>query len=148
MAADQLRDGVVLHAAPLGRRRAGRPVAEGGRRRGEQLPAHPGAVHVLDAPGRVECVRGEAPVERAAEVEATAGSRVALEAGPAVAAISGREVGPAAREDMRVDVDRWRHGPPPWSPPIGPPPLNTPPSPLAPPPPPPPPSPPPPSRPP
>ena len=110
--AHQLRDGVVLHPAPLGRRRPGRPVAEGRRRGGEELTADAGAVHVLDAPGRVERVRGEVAIERAAEVEPAAGGRIALEAGPAVAAVAGREVGPLAREDVGVDVDRWRHGPP------------------------------------
>jgi hypothetical protein len=104
--ADQLRDGVVLHAAPLGCGGAWRPVAEGGGRRGEQLPLDARPVHVLEAPRRIEGVRGERAVQRGAQVEPAAGGRIALQPRPAVAAVPGREVGPGAREDVGVDVDR------------------------------------------
>ena len=110
--ADQLRDRVVLHPAPLGRGGAGRPVAEGGRGGGEELAIHAGLVHLLEPARGVEGVRRQVAVERRAQVELAPGGRVALEPRPAVAAVARREVRPAAREDVRVDVDRSGHAPP------------------------------------
>jgi len=65
----------------------------------------------MTSPDRIEGVRGQVAVERRAKVELAPGSRVTLEARPAVAAVARREIRPAAREDVGVDVDRPRHAP-------------------------------------
>src|SRR5262249_24389524 len=84
--------------------------AERGRGWGEQLPGHRRAVHVLDAPLGIEGVRREGSVEGPTEEEPAPGRRIPLEPGPAVAAVSGREVRPARSDDMRMNIDGFRHG--------------------------------------
>ena len=105
-AANDLGDGVVVEAAELGRCHPVGPVTEHERRRRQHLAIDTEPVQICQPRGGIEDLLGQPAVALAAAVQGAAPALLEDDTGPAGIGVTGEKGVPAARQDVRVDVDR------------------------------------------